>query len=76
MRYLSKHWRSLKNIFFKSTLIHIGGVSLRLNPVISVFLSGGYRVSESVNLEEGGSETVLEFDASGWMGRFGLGINF
>ncbi len=54
----------------------LGGVSLRLNPVISVFLSGGYRLAESVNLEEGGSETGLEFDASGWMGRLGLGINF
>jgi hypothetical protein len=52
------------------------GVSVRLNPAISLFLSGGYRFAESVKLEEGGRETGHELDMSGGFGRVGVGFNF
>jgi hypothetical protein len=52
------------------------GVSLRINPAVSVFLSGGYRFAESIDLEEGGRERPVGFDASGFTCRVGLGINF
>ena len=52
------------------------GAAWRLNPVLSLFVSGGYRFAESIDLEEGGTETVLDFDASGGFGRVGLGVNF
>lgn len=52
------------------------GVALRFNPALSLLLSGGYRFAESIDLEEGGREGPVEFDASGFTGRIGLGINF
>jgi hypothetical protein len=52
------------------------GVSVRLNPAISLFLSGGYRFAESVKLEEGGQKTGLELDMSGGFGRAGIAFNF
>ena len=52
------------------------GASLRFNPVLTLFLSGGYRFAESVNLEEGGRTSDVKFDASGFSGRLGLGMNF
>jgi hypothetical protein len=53
-----------------------GGVSWRFNPVLTLFLSAGYRFAESVDLEEGGKTSEVKFDASGFSGRFGLGVNF
>jgi hypothetical protein len=52
------------------------GFSWRFNPVMTLFLSGGYRFAESVDLEEGGKTRDAEFDASGFVGKFGLGINY
>ncbi len=52
------------------------GASWRFNPVLMLFMSGGYRFAESVDLEEGGKTRDMEFDASGFVGKFGLGINF
>jgi hypothetical protein len=52
------------------------GVAWRLNPILSLFASGGYRFAESVDLEEGGVETGLDFDGSGGYGRIALGVNF
>ena len=54
----------------------LGGVSLRLNPVIACFLTAGYRFAESVDLEEGGKTTAMEVDATGFNARTGLGVNF
>jgi len=53
-----------------------GGASWRLNPVLSLFLSAGYRFAESVDLEEGGRTSAVKFDASGFTGKLGLGVNF
>jgi len=44
--------------------------------VLTLFLSAGYRFAESVDLEEGGRTSGVKFDASGFSGRFGLGVNF
>ena len=52
------------------------GVSYRCCPNFTVFLSGGYRFAESINLDEGGRKGDLEFDASGFTGKWGLGLNF
>jgi hypothetical protein len=52
------------------------GASWRFNPILSLFLSGGYRWAESVDLEEGGKTRDAEFDASGFVGKFGLGVNY
>jgi len=52
------------------------GGSLRLNPVLSMFVSWGYCLAEDVDLEEGGSETPVSVDVSGYSGQLGLGINF
>ena len=52
------------------------GASWRVNRVLSLFLSGGHRFAESMNLDEGGRTTALKVDASGFAGRAGLGINF
>lgn len=65
--------RSLDQAFSHVDLV--AGVSWRMNPVLSLFLSGGYRVAESVDLDEGGRSTPVAFDASGFTGRLGLGIN-
>lgn len=52
------------------------GASWRFNPVLSLFLSGGYRMAESVDLDEGGQTSSVKFDASGFNSRVGLGVNF
>lgn len=52
------------------------GIAWRANPMLTVFFTGGYRFAESVDLEEGGECTDLQFDASGGSGQFGLGFNF
>jgi hypothetical protein len=52
------------------------GVALRVNPVLTVSLSGGYRLADGIDLNEGGEETVLDFDASGAFARVALGFNF
>jgi len=52
------------------------GVSWRFNPVLALSLSGGYRFAESVDMEEGGRTSGVEFDASGFNGRGGLAVNF
>lgn len=52
------------------------GLSLRANPVLAIFLSGGYHLTESLKLEEGGTKSAVEFDASGFYGRLGLSFNF
>ncbi len=52
------------------------GASWRFNRVLCLFLSGGYRFAESLNLGEGGRATALEIDASGFTARGGLGVNF
>jgi hypothetical protein len=52
------------------------GAAWRLNAILSVFVSGGYRFAESIDLEEGGTETALDFNASGGFGRVGVGVNF
>ena len=52
------------------------GASWRFNPVLTLFMSGGYRFAESVDLDEGGITRPVKFDASGFLGRFGLGVNF
>ncbi len=53
-----------------------GGASWRFNPVLTLFLSAGYRFAESVDLEEGGQTSGVTFDASGFNARAGLGVNF
>lgn len=52
------------------------GLSLRANPVLAIFLSGGYHLTESLKLEEGGTKSVVEFNASGFYGRLGLSFNY
>ncbi|MCE9616249.1 MAG: hypothetical protein K8T26_18405 [Lentisphaerae bacterium] len=52
------------------------GAAWRLNRAIALFASGGYRLAESVELDEGGQDTAVEVDASGPSGRVGLGVNF
>lgn len=52
------------------------GASWYLNPAVNVFLAGGYRFADSVQLEEGGRKTDLKYDGSGPFGRIGLGVNF
>jgi hypothetical protein len=52
------------------------GASWRFNPIMTLFMSGGYRLAESVDLEEGGRTRDAEFDASGFVGKFGLGVNY
>jgi hypothetical protein len=52
------------------------GASWRFNRVLCLFLSGGYRFAESLDLDEGGRATTVEVDARGPVGRFGLGVNF
>ncbi len=52
------------------------GISYRCRPHVTVFLSGGYRFAESINLEEGGRKSDLTFDASGFTGKWGIGFNF
>lgn len=52
------------------------GVSMRINPIFSIYVSGGYRFAEAVDLEEGGRRSDVEFDASGFIARCGVGINF
>ncbi len=52
------------------------GAGWRFNPVLMLFLSGGYRFAESIELDEGGQSTDVKFDASGLSGQLGLGVNF
>lgn len=52
------------------------GVSLRLNPALSLFVAGGYRFAESVDFEEGGHSSSAKLDASGPVVRVGIGVNF
>ena len=52
------------------------GVSWRLNAAIAVYLSGGYHLGDSVNLDEGGVESAIAIDPSGPAGSFGLAANF
>lgn len=52
------------------------GASWRFNPVLTLFLSGGYRFAENVDLKEGGRKSAVKLDASGVSGRIGLGVNF
>ena len=52
------------------------GASWRFNPVLSLFLSAGYRFAEAIELEEGGEPSPIKFDASGFQSRLGLGVNF
>jgi len=54
----------------------LAGISYRCNLNFTLFLSGGYRFAESINLEEGGRKSDLEFDASGFSGKWGIGIAF
>lgn len=54
----------------------LAGASWRVNPILAVYLSGGYRLAESVDLDEGGQTSAVEFDASGFVSRLGLGFNF
>lgn len=52
------------------------GAAWRFNRALCLQVSGGYRFAESVELDEGGSETPVTVDASGPSGRIGLGVNF
>ncbi len=52
------------------------GLALRANPVLAIFLSGGYHLTESMKLEEGGAKSAVDFDASGFYGRLGLSFNY
>ena len=52
------------------------GASHQLNSVLSIYVSGGYRFAESVDLEEGGRDSAVELDASGAIARVGVGLNF
>ena len=66
--------RYFDDSFFQTDL-H-AGISWRCTKYLTVFLSGGYRFAESVNLDEGGSSSDVSFDASGFTGKWGLGLNF
>ncbi len=64
---------------FDGTFTHVsvqGGVAWRMNPVLSLMVSGGYRFAESVTLDEGGRSTRVDVDPSGFSSRFGIGLNF
>jgi hypothetical protein len=52
------------------------GVSLRLNPVISIFGAGGYTFADTASIDEGDVEGMTEIDASGARVRAGLSFNF
>ncbi len=57
-------------------LVLQAGVALRFNPALALSLAAGYRFCDSVELEEGGRKSGLELDASGWVTRLGLAVNF
>jgi hypothetical protein len=52
------------------------GAAWRPNPVLTLFVSGGYRLAERVALSEGGEEQHGKLDVSGATGRVGIGFNF
>lgn len=52
------------------------GVAWRCSPLCSFYLSGGYRLAEDVDLEEGGSETDATVDPSGPIGMVGFALGF
>ena len=52
------------------------GAAWRPNPVLTLFLSGGYRFAERVDLKEGGDGHHGQLDMSGASGRLGLAFNF
>jgi hypothetical protein len=51
------------------------GAAWRPNPVLTLFLSGGYLFAERVDLKEGGDEHHGQLDLSGASGRLGLAFN-
>ncbi|TAN36757.1 MAG: hypothetical protein EPN23_08075 [Verrucomicrobia bacterium] len=52
------------------------GAAWRPNPVLTLFLSGGYRFAERVDLKEGGDAHHGQLDLSGASGRLGVAFNF
>lgn len=52
------------------------GAAWRFNPIVSLAFSGGYRFSDEVNFEEGGTEIGAKIDPSGYIARVGLNVNF
>ena len=52
------------------------GAAWRFNPVLSLFGALGYRLTEDVDLEEGGDDIGASVDASGVSGRIGISANF
>jgi len=52
------------------------GAAWRPNPVLTLFISGGYRFAGRADLHEGGEDQHGSLDISGATGRLGLGFNF
>jgi len=52
------------------------GAAWRPNPVLSLFISGGYRFAGRADLHEGGEDLHGSLDLSGATGRLGLAFNF
>jgi len=52
------------------------GFSFRFNRALCLLVSGGYRFSDSADLDEGGRDVGSTIDTSGPVVRVGLGVNF
>jgi hypothetical protein len=52
------------------------GLAWRLNRLVSLYGAGSWRFASSGKLDEGGEESSVEFDASGFGMQVGLGVNY
>ncbi len=51
------------------------GAAWRMNPVLALFATGGYRLASETDLEQADTATGPELDASGPFGQIGLAAN-
>jgi hypothetical protein len=52
------------------------GLAWRLNRLVSLYGAGSWRFASSGKLDEGGQESSVEFDPSGFGMQVGLGVNY
>ena len=54
----------------------LGGLAWRFNPVLHLAVAGGYRFTETLDMDEGGRSSDIRFRGDGAIGRISLGANF
>ncbi len=52
-----------------------GGATWRINPILGIYASGGYRFADDVSLDEGDIESGIDLDHSGACFQLGLAVN-